>query len=205
MACGVLPPGAYRDTERIATRSGAVRVRPSSDAHAIVAHGGFGGGGEGKRLDKLSLLTLDHAQGWRWGEMRTSGKMPMSRMGHTLDVVNSTCMIVFGGTLNGNSDAPTGGATDEVWLIRPNRLVQQPAQQDMPPDESASPPPSTTSPSVIEVMPDVGLEEDGEPPPSPRQVVRELGVEKKGDAPKAGKKKRKKARTKTGDGSKDEV
>lgn len=197
MACGVLPPGAYRDSDS--------RGRPSPDAHAIVAHGGFGGGGEGKRLDLLSLLTLDHAQGWRWGEMRTSGKKPLPRMGHTLHVINSSCMVIFGGTLNGNADVPTGGATNEVWLIRPNKLVQQPAQQESPPDDSSLPPPSTSSPSVIEVTPDVDAQEDGEPSAPPRQVVRELGVEKKSDASKAGKKKKKKGRAKKGDDSKDEV
>ena len=48
----------------------------AKEAHAIAAYGGYGGEGQGRRLDQLALLSLDHKRGWRWGAMRTSGPMP---------------------------------------------------------------------------------------------------------------------------------
>ncbi len=127
MGCGVLPPGG---------RKGA-----GDDAHALVVHGGYGGGGQGRRLRALSLLSLGPgSKAWGWSDLRTSGALPGARMGHTLHAVNATLLLLFGGVTDDGSERPTGGATDELWLARPNRLV--PAHE-LPPGTPAPSPPSS--------------------------------------------------------------
>ena len=107
MGCGVLPPASRREggkqqheTGPGGFAQGGGNKAAAEEAHSLAIHGGYGGGGEGRRLQKLSLLSLGPGSApWAWRELRTSGKLPAARMGHTLHAVNSTLMLTLTVTL----------------------------------------------------------------------------------------------------------
>ena len=89
MGCGVLPPAGRREGGRQQHETGpggfaqgGSNKAAAEEAHSLAIHGGYGGGGEGRRLQKLSLLSLGPGSApWAWRELRTSGKLPAARLG----------------------------------------------------------------------------------------------------------------------------
>ena len=97
---------------------------PASDAngHALIAYGGIGGK-EGTKHHTVEVLPLGlpgAKGGWAWAELRLSGAWPDGRNGHSFHIVNSSCMLIFGGAAGFGDDR---GNTNALLLVRPNRLV----------------------------------------------------------------------------------
>jgi len=169
MGCGLLPPGSFVDDVRRTPKQ-------AGEVWAAAVFGGYGGEGAGRRLGDFSVLALDHRKGWHWGPFRTSGQSPVARMGHSMHVVNDTTVVIFGGTTDYGADKPTGGASNELWVARPNKLYVEAAAAATPAGEPAA----IEAAIELETEPLVEREsvpvEGGEPP---RAVVREIGAPKK--------------------------
>ena len=95
---------------------------------SIAAHGGFGGtegrtDQSGDRQSDLRLLPLER-KAWEWVAPRALHAPNSSRMGHSMDAVNSSCLVVFGGSLGGGKHAA------DALLAVPNSLHSRHARED---------------------------------------------------------------------------
>ena len=107
MACGVLPMAG-------------------SDELALAVHGGFGGvpEGQGERGDRQSALRLLRfgRTEWRWTVPQAVHGSSQGRLGHVMQVVNASCLVVWGGSIG------LGGKhRNDLLVAVPNRLA---ASQD---------------------------------------------------------------------------
>ena len=71
-------------------------------------------------FENVARRKLGAKGGWAWAELRLSGAWPDGRNGHSFHIVNSSCMLVFGGAAGFGDDR---GNTNALLLVRPNRLV----------------------------------------------------------------------------------
>ena len=105
-ACALLPAAGGSDSA----------VAPRS----LLMHGGGGGNGEsyGKRNTSQQLVLGDAA--WAWAAQPVvSGHIGVARMAHSMTVVNSSCILLFGG----NSDF--GGHENDLIMLRPRGWRKQ--------------------------------------------------------------------------------
>ena len=95
--------------------SGATR----STSFSLAVHGGYGGAiGTPSRHDALRLLHWGRDDGRvtrRWTVPHVSGSAPVARMGHCLHVLNSSSLVLFGGSADDRR-------LNDVLIGTPNRI-----------------------------------------------------------------------------------
>jgi len=93
-----------------------------SNEVALAVHGGFGGveeghGESGERQSTLRLLRFGSDR-WRWTAPRAVHGSTQGRLGHVFEVVNSTCLVVWGGSAGGG-----GKHLSDLLVAVPNKAV----------------------------------------------------------------------------------